>query len=92
MEHIRPAKDSSFTLIALLFFQAIPDVDTGNNLLVDKRLLKLVRQLVAPLDWELLDLGQLARERLVLSTAWSAMKKIMIWEMLCCRLYRNTLF
>ena len=63
-----------------------------NNLLVDKRLLKLVRQLVAPLDWELLDLGQLAGERLVLCTALPAMKKVMIWEMLRLSILQKRLF
>ena len=37
--------------------RAIPDVDARNNLLVDERLLQLVRLLVALLNWELLDLA-----------------------------------
>ena len=49
--------------------ESSPDVYTRNNLLVDERLLQLVRLLVALLDGELLDLRQLPRERLVLSTA-----------------------
>ena len=43
-----------------------PDVDAGDDLLVDEGLLQLVGLLVALLDGELLDLGELAGERLVL--------------------------
>ena len=56
------------------------DVDTRDNLLVYERLLQLVRLLVAFLDGELLDLSQLARERLVLTAALSeAKQKLYIW-------------
>ena len=53
-----------------------PDVNTRNNLLVYERLLQLVRLLVALLDGELLDLRQLPRERLVLSTALPEVTKV----------------
>ena len=53
-----------------------PDVDTRNNLLVYERLLQLVRLLVALLDGKLFDLRQLARERLVLSTALPEVTKV----------------
>ena len=44
-----------------------PHVDARYDLLVDEGLLQLVGLLVTLLYGELLDLGQLARERLVLS-------------------------
>ena len=53
--------------------RAIPDIDARNDLLVDERLLQLVGLLVALLDGELFDLGQLARERLVLTTSLSGL-------------------
>ena len=56
--------------------ESSPDVYTRNNLLVDERLLQLVRLLVALLDGELLDLRQLPRERLVLSTALPVVTKV----------------
>ena len=55
---------------------SIPDIDARNNLLVNEGLLKLVRLLVALLNGKLLDLGQLARERLVLTTCLSEIKKL----------------
>ena len=58
----------------------VPDIDARNNLLVDESFLQLVRLLVALLDGELLDLSQLARERLVLTAALSeAKQKLYIW-------------
>ena len=60
----------------LLRNERSPDVDTRNNLLVYERLLQLVRLLVALLDGELLDLRQLPRERLVLSTALPEVTKV----------------
>ena len=60
----------------ILWNERSPDVDTRNNLLVYERLLQLVRLLVALLDGELLDLRQLPRERLVLSTALPVVTKV----------------
>ena len=58
----------------------VPDIDARNNLLVDESFLQLVRLLVALLNGELLNLSQLARERLVLTTALSEVKqKSYIW-------------
>ena len=62
------------------FSVVVPDIDARNNLLVDESFLQLVRLLVALLDGELLDLSQLARERLVLTAALSeAKQELYIW-------------
>ena len=53
----------------------VPDIDARNNLLINEGLLQLVGLLVAFLNWEFLDLRQLARERFVLTAALSGVKQ-----------------
>ena len=92
VEHIRSARnqfnasgcDALLRVVHLVVLTegkgAIPDVDARNNLLVNESLLQLVRLLVALLNGELLDLGQLARERLVLTTPLSEINKRLNYE------------
>ena len=53
----------------------VPDIDARNNLLINEGFLQLVGLLVAFLNWEFLDLSQLARERFVLTAALSGVKQ-----------------